>query len=388
MFNMWDRTYVHQFNQRQIFDSKTILADSQWSKVMFDPSSFRDGGKLVHQEWDLDDVVHKFYDDQYSSLLIELLSMSPDKCSIVVNTNDYYKLLAYYLKEVQYTFKLSTDDLNTVAFSFMYNNFYYSGDQTFVDGFVSGVFQETMKRIFNEYTPVGVLDLVDPSRLPTELTYFLAERSLITEAAIQSKLVNAAKLVISRLWQVHKNDFSEWLVLDTKYFLNLLKSPSTPEVVVDDFSFTDMFSMISADEYLNSMFFSAFPFFSSTATWDSDPNFKVTANRLVSAWEGLADYLVQRGIDETWSTLRHSQYAEIILRYEYVKGTCTAVRYILGLEGAPETLDTPVLDLLGYDVLSECFDSKYNKTLLLITFRGTSDTFKGFITAAFGETVE
>lgn len=382
MFNTWDRTYVQTFNQRTIFDSKTILASKQWSKVMFAEGAFKDDGELMHQEWDIDDVVTKHYDGSYSKFMASVLAENV-KWAIVVEPLDYYKLLAYYLKEVQATFKLTDKDLHTLAFSYAYNNFYYSGDQTFVDGFVTEEFLNMMRTVFDTYEPVGVLNEVSPSRLPTELAYFLAERKLIAEVAIRPKLVNAAKMVISRLWQVHKNDFSEWLVLDTQYFLNLLKKPTTPEVVTSDFSFAEMFAMISNDEYLNSMFFSSFPFFSSTSTWETDPNFKVTASRLISAWEGLADYLMQRGIDESWSELRHSQYAEIILRYEYVKGTCAAVRYILELDNAPDEIDKPILDMLGYDILSECFDNKYNKTLLLLTFRGMSQTFEGFIERAF-----
>lgn len=382
MFNLWDRTYVQTFNQRNIFDSKTILADSNWARVVFGPESFR-GGELIAQEWDLTDVLDKHYGGQLGSMFVELMSDRASKWSIVVNPRDYYKLLAHYLKELQYTYKFSDEDLHTLAFSFMYNNFYYSGDTEFVDGFVAKTYQDIMKRVFEEYTPVGILDLLDPSSLPTEITYFLLERDIIAEEVVIPKLKNAAKMVISRLWSVHNNDFSEWLILDTQHFLNLMKSPETAEVTTADFAFTDMFNMINVDPYLNSMFFSKFPFTTSVGDWDSDPNFKVTASRLIGAWEGLADYLVQRGIDQQWAEVRHSQYAEIILRYEYVKSTCAAVKYILQLDGAPETLDKPVLDMLGYDILSECFDTKYNKTLMLITFRGMSTTFKGFAEDAF-----
>lgn len=385
MFNMWNRTYVQTFNQRSIFGSKTILADHSWSKVVFGEDNFKDGGELIAQEWDLDDVVNKKYDGQYSNLLIEMMSDKDSKWAVVVTPNDYYKMLAYYLKELQHSFKLTDFDLHTIAYTFMYNNFYYGSDQAFVDGFVSQVFQQIMKNVFRDYTPVGVLDMLDASALPTEIAYMLVHRDLIPETAIQPKLVNAAKMIITRLWQVHLNDFSEWLILDTKQFLNLMKSPTTAEVVTDDFSMPDMLNMMASDEYLSSMFFTSFPFYSAPSNWETDDNFRVEANRLLGAWEGLANYLVQRGIDSTWAELRHSQYAEIILRYEYVVGTVAAVRFILQLDGAPEHLDKPVLDMLGYDILSECFDSKYNKTLLLVTLRGMSDTYKGFIENAFKE---
>jgi len=379
---MWNRTYVQTFNQRSVFDSKTILADSAWSKVVFGPDSFK-GGELVAQELSLDEVVNIHYNGQISDLFIELLSDKDSKWAIVVGYVDYYKLLAYYLKELQHTFSLSDENLHLLAFTFMYNNFYYSGDQGFVDGFVSKKFQAIMTQVFTEYTAVGVLDMLDHSSFPTEVAYFLLEKGIIPDEAVHEKLVTIAKMVVARLWQVHLNDYSEWLILDTQYFLNMLKSPATADVSATEFTFTDMFNMIHSDEYLNSMFFTEFPFFSSMDTWDSDPNFKVTASRLVGTWERLADYLVQRGIDEEWAKLRHVQYAEIILNYESIKSTCAALKYILQLDGAPETLDTPVLDMLGYDTLSECFNTKYNKTLLLVAMKGMSPAFEGFIVDAF-----
>ncbi len=388
MFNMWKRTYVQTFNQRNFYDTNTLLADANWANVIMPDTLFRDGGALIHQTWSLDDLVNTAYSGQYSNLLVELLTESDKKWAIVVQHNDYYKLLAYYLKELQFAFKLPDEDLHMLAFSYMYNNFYYSNDQLFTDGFVGQTFQTIMRNVFTVYQPVGVLRGIAPVDLPTEVGYFLIKRGLVSEDLMKDKFVNAAKMVVSRLWQVHKNDFSEWLILDTQHFLNALKSPSTPEVVTDEFSFVDMFNLIASDDYLNSMFFTSFPFFSSPATWDSDPNFKITASRLVNAWEGLADYLVERGIDAEWAELRHSQYAEIILRYDYVKGTCKAVKYLLGLEGAVEELDQPVIDLLGYDLLSECFDTKYNKTLLLLTLRGMSNTYKQFIQSAFETTNE
>lgn len=384
MFNMWNRTYVQSFNQRQIFDSKAILADSQWASVVFIDSMFNDGGSLVHQEWNIDDVVEKHYDKSYGNFLKCIMADRADKWAIVVTPLGYYKLLAHYLKEIQYTFKLSNEDMYAAAFSYMYNNFYYSGDQQFVEGFVDNSFRDVIRLVFDTYTPIGVFDDIDPDILPTELTYFLVSRKLIPESAVEPKLVNAAKLVLSRLWQVHRKDFSDWLVLDTPLFLNILKKPETPTVVESDFSLTDMFNFVKSDEYLNSMLFTSFPFFSSPESWDSDPNFKTTASRMVGAWEGIADYLIERGSDSSWLDLRHKHYTEVALRRDYIKSTCEALRYILKLDGAPDTLDKPILDMIGYDLLTECFNVKYNKTLLLLTFKTPAATFAGFIDDAFG----
>lgn len=385
MFNMWKRTYVHTFNQRNIYDANVLLADQSLWTTLFPETMFRDGGQIVQQEPSIDALVNDVYSGQYSNLLVELASDSEKKWSIVVQHDDYYKLLAHYLVELQFTYKFSDEDLQLLAFTYMYNNFYYSGDQQFVNGFVSQTFQRTMKNVFLTYKPVGALAAMKPADLPTEIGYFLAKRDLVTEDLLKPKFVNAAKMVIARLRQVHLNDFSEWLILDTRYFLNALKDPNTPEIVADEFSFTDMFSLVASDDYLNSMFFTSFPFFSSSASWDTDPNFKVTAARLINSWESLADYLVERGLDDDWAQLRHSDYAELVIRHEYVKKTCKAVRYILELPGAVESLDEPIIDMLGYDLLSECFDTKYNKTLLLVSLRGMSPTYQGFVKAAFGD---
>lgn len=385
MFNIWKRTYVQLFSQRNIFDTKTIVADSAWSTVILPETAFTPGGYLVHQENSLKTLVAKQYDGQISQLFIELQSMSDSKVSLVVGYDDYHQLLAYYLKELQYTYKFSDADLHMIAYSYIYNNFYYSADQNFVDGFVGQKQQDIMKKVFAEYTPTGVLDLIAPVDLPTEIGYFLLKRELVEEHALDANFTNVAKLVVSRLWSVHFNDFSEWLILDTPHFLNMLKSPESAEVNTAEFSFPDMLNFMKTDPYLNAMFFSSINFFGPEADWDTDPNFKITASRVVASWKGLADYLVQRGIDAEWAELRHSQYAEIILRYEYVNNTCQALQYILDLDGAPETIDKPLIDMLGYDVLSECMNSKYNKTLLLLTLRGMSSTFQGFISDAFAE---
>lgn len=385
MFNLWKRTYVQLFSQRNIFDTKAIVADSAWSTIILPDTAFTANGSLVHQEKSLGTLVEKSYFGQVGQLFTELLTDSDAKWSIVLGYDDYHQLLAYYLKELQHTYKFSDADLHLLAYSYIYNNFYYSADQNFVDGFVGQVQQDTMKKVFAEYTPSGALDMIAPVDLPTEIGYFLVKRGLVQEDALQANFVNIAKLVVSRLWSVHFNDFSEWLILDTPHFLNMLKSPESAEVNTADFSFPDMLNFMKTDPYLSAMFFSSTSFFGPEADWDTDPNFKITASRVVAAWKGLADYLVQRGIDADWAQLRHSQYAEIILRYEYVVGTCNALQYILQLEGAPESVDQPLIDMLGYDVLSECMNSKYNKTLLLLTLRGMSSTFQGFITDAFAE---
>lgn len=385
MFNLWKRTYVQTFSQRNIFDTKAIVADSAWSTVILPPTAFTGTGSLVHQENSLKTLVAKQYDGQIGQLFTELLTDSDGKWAIVVGYDDYHQLLAYYLKELQHTYKFSDADLHLLAYSYIYNNFYYSGDQNFVDGFVGQVEQELMKKVFAEYTPSGVLDLISPVDLPTEIGYFLIKRGLIQEDVLEANFVNVAKLVVSRLWSVHFNDFSEWLILDTPHFLNMLKSPESAEVNTSEFSFPDMLNFMKTDPYLNAMFFSSINFFGPEADWDTDPNFRITASRVVAAWKGLADYLVQRGIDTDWAQLRHSQYAEIILRYEYVNSTCQALQYILKLDGAPDAIDQPLIDMLGYDVLSECMNSKYNKTLLLLTLRGMSSTFQGFINDAFAE---
>ncbi|MNL13086.1 hypothetical protein D3C87_1339770 [compost metagenome] len=385
MFNLWKRTYVQLFSQRNIFDTKSIVADSQWSKIILPETIFTANGSLVHQENSLKTLIDKQYDGQIGQMFTELLTDSDEKWSIVVGYDDYHQLLAYYLKELQHTYKFTDADLHLLAYSYIYNNFYYSKDQNFVDGFVGQTQQDAMKKVFAEYTPTGVLDLIAPGDLPTEIGYFLVSRKLVSEDALQENFVNVAKLVVSRLWSVHFNDFSEWLILDTPHFLNMLKAPESAEVNTAEFSFPDMLNFMKTDPYLNAMFFSSINFFGPEADWDTDPNFKVTASRVVAAWKGLADYLVQRGIDADWAQLRHSQYAEIILRYEYVNNTCQALQYILQLDGAPETVDKPLVEMLGYDVLSECMNSKYNKTLLLLTLRGMSSTFQGFITDAFAE---
>lgn len=385
MFNLWKRTYVQLFSQRNIFDTKAIVADSAWSSVILPDTAFTGGGSLVHQEHSLDALVSKQYNNQIGELFTELLTDSECKWSIVVGYEDYHKLLAYYLKELQYTYKFSDADLHMLAYSYIYNNFYYSHDQNYVDGFVGQTQQNIIKQIFKEHTPTGVLDLIAPVDLPTEIGYFLVVRGLVKEEELAANFTTVAKLVVSRLWSVHFNDFSEWLILDTPHFLNMLKSPETAEVNTAEFSFPDMLNFMKTDPYLNAMFFSAINFFGPEADWDSDPNFKHTASRVVASWKGLANYLVQRGIDADWAKLRHDHYAEIILRYEYVNDTCEAVQYILQLDGAPETINKPLVEMLGYDVLSECMNSKYNKTLLLLTLRGMSSTFQGFITDAFAE---
>ena len=384
MFNMWKRTYVHTLGQRSIYDAQVIVAESGMWNTLIPDTMFKEGGKLVYQEPSIDALVNEKFSGQYSNLMVELAADSEQKWSIVVQHDDYYKLLAHYLVELQFTYKISDDDLRLLAFTYMYNNFYYSGDQQFVSGFVGQTFQRTMNNVFLTYKPVGALAAMKPADLPTEIGYFLVKRGIVKEDLLEPKFVNAAKMVVSRLRQVHLNDFSEWLILDTRYFLNALKDPNTPEITADEFSFTDMFNLIASDDYLNSMFFTSFPFYSSNSSWDADPNFKVTAARLVNAWESLADYLVERGLDDDWAQLRHSDYAELVIRHEYVKKTCKAVRYILKLPNAVEALDEPIIDMLGYDLLSECFDTKYNKTLLLVSLRGMSPAYEGFVKAAFG----
>lgn len=384
MFNLWNRTYVQLFSQRNVFDTKCVLAADEWAAVVFTPTMFN-SGELVHQEKSLDAVIEKYYDNQVSNFLGELATDRASKWSIVVGYDDYYKLLGYFLKEVQHTFKISDADLHMIAYSYLYNNFYYGNDQSFVDGFVGQYHLEIVKQVFLTYTPTGVLDPIPAVELPTEIGYFLANRNLIEESQLADNFTNVAKLVVNRLWQVHYNDFSEWLILDTPHFLNMLKCDDTPAVLTNDFSFHDMFNFVKADPQLNAMFFSTVSYTSASTDWDNDPNYKVTASCVVGAWQHLADYLVARGIDADWAELRHSQYAEIILRYEYVSNTCKAVQYILQLDGAPESLDQPIIDMLGYDILSECMNSKYNKTLLLLTLRGMSSTFEGFITTAFAE---
>lgn len=385
MFNLWKRSYVHTFNQRNAFDSKTIMADAAYANTMFIQENFYDGGSLVHQGSGIDEIINKHYGGKVANLFVKLRGQSDTKWAVVVNHEDYYYLLACYLKELQHSFKFGDDDLHLLAFSFAYDNFYYANDARFVDGFVNGAYLGLMKAVFETYQPSGVLDLVKVVDLPTEIGYFLVKRDIVPEADIHANFVNAAKMIVTRLWQVHFNDFSEWLVLDTKHFLNMMKSSTSPEVTSDTITFDEMQAYIQADPYLKSMFFQAFPFFTSNANWTDDPNFKVTASRIVTAWQKLADYLVARGLDADWAKLRHSQYTEIILRYDYVKTNCDVVKYLLELDDAPEALDRPIIDMMGYDILSECMDNKYNKTLLLLTLRGMSPSFQGFVDKAFGE---
>ena len=225
MFNLWKRTYVQLFTQRNIFDTKAIVADSAWSTVILPETAFTGSGGLVHQENSLKTLVAKQYNGQIGELFTELLTDSEGKWSIVVGYDDYHKLLAYYLKELQHTYKFSDADLHMLAYSYIYNNFYYSHDQNYVDGFVGQTQQDIIKQIFNEYTSTGVLDLIAPVDLPTEIGYFLAVRGLVKEEDLAANFTTVAKLVVSRLWSVHFNDFSEWLILDTPHFLNMLKAP-------------------------------------------------------------------------------------------------------------------------------------------------------------------
>lgn len=384
MFNLWKRTYVHQMSQRNIFDTKAVIADKEWAGVIFPPTMFA-GGELVRQEQSINAVITKYYDGQVADFFSALIGDSDSKWSIVVGHDDYYKLLAYFLKELQHTYGFTDAELHMIAYSYLYNNFYYSGDQSFVDGFIGQTHLDIVKEVFATYEPTGILAPLEPVDLPTEIGYFLANRGYVEEAKLADNFSTVAKLVVNRLWQVHFNDFSEWLILDTPHFLNMLKSDATPTVLTDEFSFHDMLNFMKADPYLNAMFFSTVTYTGGTTDWDTNPDYKITASRVVAAWQKLADYLVARGIDADWAELRHSQYAEIILRYEYVSNTCKAIQFILGLDGAPETLDQPIIEMLGYDVLSECMNSKYNKTLLLLTLRGMSKTFEGFITTAFEE---
>lgn len=384
MFNLWKRTYVHQMSQRNIFETKAVIADKEWAGVIF-PSTMFAGGELVHQEQTIDAVITKYYDGQVANFFNALIGDSEAKWSIVVSHDDYYKLLAYFLKELQHTYQFTDAELHMIAYSYLYNNFYYSGDQSFVDGFIGQAHLDIIKEVFATYEPTGILAPLDPVDLPTEIGYFLANRDYVEEAKLAANFDTVAKLVVNRLWQVHFNDFSEWLILDTPHFLNMLKSDATPTVLTDEFSFHDMLNFMKADPYLNAMFFSTVTYTGGSTDWDTNPDYKITASRVVAAWQKLADYLVARGIDADWAELRHSQYAEIILRYEYVSNTCKAIQFILGLDGAPETLDQPIIEMLGYDVLSECMNSKYNKTLLLLTLRGMSKTFENFITTAFEE---
>lgn len=384
MYNLWKRSYVQTFEQRPVFESKTILADSTFEGVVVGEDLFVNGGKLAYRGVGIDEVLNTHFAGSMSNLFATMLADSDSKWAVAVDHDDYYYVLAHYLKELQHTYKLTDPQLYTLAHSFLYDNFYYSNDAKFVDGFVSGAFASLMSAVFNSYTPTGVLDLIKPVDLPTEIGYFLIKQGIITEQDVHANFVNAAKMIVARLWQVHLNDFSEWLVLDTKHFLNMMKAEDTPAVVADDISFADMLAFMKADKYLNAMFFQSFPFFSSSAGWENDANFKVTASRIVNAWQKLADYLIARGLDAEWAQLRHSQYTEIILRYDYVKTNCDAVKYLLKLDDAPETLPAPLIDMLGYDVLSECMDSKYNKTLLLLTLRGSSPTFQSFVDTSFG----
>lgn len=93
MFNLWKRTYVQLFSQRNIFDTKAIVADSAWSSVILPDTAFTGGGSLVHQEHSLDALVSKQYNNQIGELFTELLTDSECKWSIVVGYEDYHKLL-------------------------------------------------------------------------------------------------------------------------------------------------------------------------------------------------------------------------------------------------------------------------------------------------------
>jgi hypothetical protein len=385
MFNLWNRSYVHTFNQRSIFESKTILADAEYDGVVFLPSEFTNGGQMVYRDTDLNSLLDTYFNGNVGNLFSTLLSDRNSKWSIVLKHRDYYYLLGCYLKELQYSYKLSDDTVKTLAFTYLYDNFYYTNDALFADGFVAGSYSDVLKAAFSEHQATGVLDLITPTELPTEIGYFLMSEGILTESDLHDNFVHAAKMVVARLWDIHRNDFSEWMVLDTKHFLNMMKADDTAEVLSDDFSLSEMLSFVQSDRYLKNMFFQPFDFSTSNATWINSPNFKATASRLVLAWERLADYLVERGLDSEWASLRHADHSETLIRQEYVKKTCAAVKYLLELDGAPEMLEAPVSEMLGYDILSECMDKKYNKTLMLFALRGCSPAFASFIKQAFGE---
>lgn len=382
---MWNRSYVHLFDQRNVFSSKTVLADPEYADVIFLDQDFAPGGEMVAKASTLQAALDDKFEGKISNLFATMLSSKNDKWALALTHHDYYRVLACYLKEIQHTYKLTDSDLHTLAFTYMYDNFYYSNDTLFRSGFSNNAYRDVMVASFADYSPTGVLDLLSPNELPSEIGYFLVGLGLIDEMDIWDSYVNAAKLVIRRLWDIHQNDSSEWLILDTKIFLNMMKADETPAVESDDFTLEEMMAYINGDRYLSAMFNQPFDFHGSASNWSDVPNFNDTASRLVASWERLAQYLVDRGLDAEWAKIRHSQYEETKLRYDYVMNTCTAVRYLLKLDNAPEKLDRPIRELLGYDIVSECMGRKYNTTLLLFALRGASPTFKKFITTAFGD---
>lgn len=383
MFNLWNRSYVHTFAERYVFESTTILADPEYAHVVFMDNNFGNGGKLLHQSSNIQTILDDRYSGVVGNLFAAMLTNADDKWSIAVKHEDYHYLLACYMKELQFALGFSDEDLHLLTFSYLYDNFYYTLDAKFVEGFVSGEFQEMVKRHWSSYVPTGVLKVVDPESLPTEIAYFLVKRGIIKEEQISGKFAAVAKLVIAKLGDVHHNDFSEWLVLDTKHFLNMFRSDDTPAVETDNFSLQEMLAYIKGDRYLNTMFFRPYILEEDATNWETNPSFKAHASRLITMWERLADYVVQRGADATWIKARAADYAETAAEYSEIKNACQAVRYILKLDNAPETVDEPLVDMLGYETIVDSLNTKYNKSILLMAMHGSSETFAGFARTAF-----
>lgn len=415
MFNLWKRVYVHTFNQYNIQGANVIMADPQYATVIFPSDTFN----IVCQEQSLQTVLDRHYDGKVENLLGTLLNDGDKKWSIVVNTADYYYLLACYLKELQHRFKLSDGDVHKLAFSYAYDNFYYGSDPSFVDGFVNKTFQHILNSVFKTYKPTGILDILPVDALPTEMGYFLLTRDLATEKQLLSKFRNVARLVVARLQEAHYNDFSEWCVLNTRQFLNLLRTNDSPEVLSTDFTFDEMMSYIRSDRYLNSMVFDPVYLSNPGTDWNSEKVI-VTASRIIDTWEKLFLFQhvselrrAQAGDDRAARRARRyednvndstslaenlqwlkeiseanadgsmKQHTDLAIRYERVKGICDAIKYLLKLKDAPEHLDKPLIKLLGYDILSEAMNDKYNKTLLLVALNPVSRSFQNFIDDAF-----
>lgn len=419
MFNMWQRIYVHTFDQRAGFDSKMILADAQYKGIVIAPDNYYDGGEMVHRADNIAQLLTEHYDGEMTNLFARLLN-EDGKWAIVVQPADYYFILGCYLKELQHSFGISDDDIQLMAMSFPYDNFYYSSDATFVDGFMEGTFQRLLKSAMDGHTPTGVLSLIPVTSLPTELGYFLLSRGLVEERQLHDKFVNAARLVVERRQQTHDNDMSEWCVQNTRQFLNLLRAPDSPEVLAADFGFSDFAEMIKRDSGLSSHLVNYIALCNPGTNWSSVAA-KTTAAHVMEVWERMSLYQqvaelwhaqvgddraarqsrrfvdceldsanIQRNLDwlhsaiETDTNGLSAQYADTIAHHERVKSVCDAVKFLLDLRGAPEQLDAPIISLLGYDILSEAMNEKYNKTMLLMAINTPSSAFVRFATEFFG----
>ena len=383
MFNLWKRTYCQVFDGHVQFNSKMVMIDEEYAGVMFIDQQFYDGGELQHHYDSLGHMLSELYDGSMSAFLEALKANDNDRTAIVCSHATYYAILACYLKELQFSYKLTDGEVAELAFSFIYDNFYYSNDVRFRDGFTTGSFADVLNAMLADYEPIGILDDIAPVDLPTEIGYFLVMRGKLDESQIHDKFINAAKMIVKRLSDVHRNDFSEWMLLDTRHFLNMMKCESSPEVLTDTISQDDQMQFIQADPYLRAMFYTPFPFETTTRGWEDSAQFKVAASQIIGAWRKLANYLVERGLDAEWAKFRHSHYTEIILRHDYVTQHCDIVSHLLQLDNAPTQIEGRIIDNLSYDILSECMDARYNKTLMLFTLRGKSPTIQGFINNTF-----